>query len=284
MYPIGAGAGTVEKIFRKGEHKPIDGAEKNERKSQTNLKDYIKINQSTKSLGFNIIAQFNFILISHIYYLRKQAREFTEQLPAPLSASAFRRILKQLNSCTREMCAQTFRWMQFATLQCYKTPRDKGITFQQCFLTELLPGSTWCQIRLFVSHATCAQLADNCTCIRYFKEAPWMPTSVHIILCVQLSPPCSGVVCHGASSLLPITAFQCDKERHLWLVYTSLHARGIVTACSPLERDLLALDEETFFKAKADIFTEFIDKIPPLWAQIIVEHDLNASFKYPFSS
>lgn len=74
MYPIGAGAGTVEKIIRKGEHKPLDGAEKNERKSQTNLKDYIKISQSTKSLGFNIIAQFNFILISRIYYLRKQAR------------------------------------------------------------------------------------------------------------------------------------------------------------------------------------------------------------------
>lgn len=59
----------------------------------------------------------------------------------------------------------------------------------------------------------------------------------------------------GASPLLSITAFQCNKKRPLWPVYTSLQPRDIVTACLPLERDLLALGKETFFKDKVEVFT-----------------------------
>lgn len=46
----------------------------------------------------------------------------------------------------------------------------------------------------------------------------------------------------------------------------------IIIAYSPLEKDLLGSDEDTFFKVKAEVFTEFIEKNPPLWSQIIVEH------------
>ena len=148
------------------------------------------------------------------------------------------------------------------------------------FSTELLPGSTWYQIRGFASHAAGVQVAGNYRCIWSLKEASGMPrTRFHIIFCVQLRPPWSQVVCCSSSPLLPITVIRKGLPGRL-----TLHPGGTTTACSPLERDLLALDEETVFKAEAEVFTEFIDKISPLWAQIVVEHHLKTSFKSPFSS
>lgn len=81
---------------------------------------------------------------SDLWCLREQAREFTEQVPVPLSASALRRILQQLKSRTSEMCVRTCRWLRSGTLKWYKTPRDKGIKCQQCFkqsCLQLLPGA-----------------------------------------------------------------------------------------------------------------------------------------------
>lgn len=175
------------------------------------------------------------------------------------------------------MCLQTVRWMQFGTLKCFLKPREA----KAVFLTELLPGSTWCQAGLFVSRAACAQLADNCMCMRCSKEAPGKPrTRVRIICCVRLRLPCSGVVCRG-STPPPSPCNSSVIRKGLSGQFTLLLT---LEASLPLKRDLLALDEETFFKAKAEVFTEFIDKIPPLWAQTMVEHHLKISFKSPFSS
>lgn len=66
MDSVGTGARTVENITSKGEHKPINGAGKNERKSQVNLKGHTKMSQPTKSPGIHMVAQFHFILISHL--------------------------------------------------------------------------------------------------------------------------------------------------------------------------------------------------------------------------
>lgn len=76
---------------------------------------------------------------------------------------------------------------------------------------------------------------------------------------MQWIPSYSNMAC-GYAHLPPLSLqFQNDTERPLWPAYTSLRPRGIITACSPLERDLLDLDEEVFFKAMVEVFTEFID-------------------------